>query len=314
MALMGVLSIVRWSSIFPVVHALLSQDFSDDRALEYAKLAGAAYCSPDDLAKWDCGSKCTADVTSLQYCEGNSTNAYVAIWERRCLVSFMGSKEYESILTDLEIFKHTVKWDVCQNCSVHDGFLYEWQSLEQCVKKQLIALGCPSGSYLPFTSILVTGHSLGAALTAIAMMALDAHGWSIHEAYMFGMPRVGDEQFAAKFNDLFKDKFFRVTHHMDPVVQLPPSWLPSYWRHVEPEIFYDGVVAAGHQRCEADGDVNCSGQYAGLFPIAKDFLLHAYDHENYMDIWIGGASCRNPSSTRSVRQTDAVRRNTSLVV
>merc|ERR1719265_339301 len=98
------------------------------------------------------------------------------------------------------------------------------------------------------------------------MMSLHGQGWWTEEAYNFGMPRTGDEQFAKKFNELFKSQFFRVTHHQDPIPQLPPNKLISDWRfqHVEPEIFYDGAVAGGHHQCEADGDMSCSGQYSAL--------------------------------------------------
>merc|ERR1712135_75773 len=75
----------------------------------------------------------------------------------------------------------------------------------------------------------VTGHSLGAALAGLAALSLESYGYQIEEVYTFGMPRTGDAIWAKDFNARFSDRFFRVTHHEDPVVQIPPDYLIVDW-------------------------------------------------------------------------------------
>lgn len=48
----------------------------------------------------------------------------------------------------------------------------------------------------------VTGHSLGGAVAVLAMVDLVDLGWTVHEAYTFGMPRAGDATFARAFDRL----------------------------------------------------------------------------------------------------------------
>jgi len=274
-------------AIVLLVHSLSEHRpvYSSARATQFAKLAGASYCSANDLATWSCGIKCLPGVSSVHVCQGGTTKAFVALFEGQCIVSTMGTQEYSAFATDLEFYKQAVSWDGCADCQVHDGFLGEWQSLETCVTASLLDAGCPKGS-----GIRVTGHSLGGAVSGLAMMSLDAKGWKVSEAYTFGMPRTGDERFAADFNQRFKGVFFRVTHHMDPVVQLPPDQLITNWhfQHVEPEAFYDDAVGSGHSMCSKDGDSRCSGQYNNVLTD----LLHIGDHMVYMDLEIGTVGCK----------------------
>jgi len=259
--------------------------YDQSRAIQFANLAGAAYCSADDLRQWNCGSKCIAGVDSVQVCTGETTKAFVGLWDSMCIVSFMGTQEYSAMITDLEIYKSVVRWNGCENCQVHSGFLKEWYSLQTCVQESLVKNDCTQGS-----SIRVTGHSLGAALSSLAMMSLSLSGWQIEEAYNFGMPRTGDQNFSKEFGNLFHDVFFRVTHHQDPVVQVPPNKLVFEWhfQHVEPEVFYDGKIDVGFSSCEQDGDEHCSAKY---WNIAAD-MGYIGDHMEYMDLQIGSVSCR----------------------
>jgi len=262
--------------------------YSNERAIQFAKLAGAAYCSRNALTTWQCGPKCIDGVESVHVCDGATTKAYAAMWEGRCLLSFMGTQAYTAFITDLKFYHEPVSWDGCANCSVHGGFLAEWQSLEPCILGSLHLLDC-AATAVP--QVRITGHSLGAALTSLAMLSFAARGWQIEEAYTFGMPRTGDGFFAHEFAKHFgKGGFYRVTHHMDPVVQLPPSSLVSDWhfQHVEPEVFYNGTVEAGHVFCTSDGDQHCSGMYSNVL---YD-LMHVDDHLNYVGVDTATFGCK----------------------
>lgn len=75
---------------------------------------------------------------------------------------------------------------------------------------------------------------MGAGVVGIAAYDLQQSGWNVDEVYTFGMPRIGDVNYVAAFNEMFKGKFFRVTHGMDPFLDMP---LRPWYRHVEPEVF-----------------------------------------------------------------------------
>merc|ERR1712224_713974 len=111
-------------------------------------------------------------------------------------------------------------------------------------------------------------------------------GWDIEESYDWGKPRTGDEKFAKFFNPRFEGKSWRVTHHKDPVPQVPPDNLITNWhfQHVEPEIYYPGTIDEGYQVCTTDSRKDCIEQY---WNIGTDLLLHGVDHTNYMgvDTW-----------------------------
>jgi pimeloyl-ACP methyl ester carboxylesterase len=63
-----------------------------------------------------------------------------------------------------------------------------------------------------------TGHSLGGAL---ATLAADRHGDSA-AVYTFGSPLVGDDAFAAGFNNRHEGRSFRYVNGDDLVTRVPP--------------------------------------------------------------------------------------------
>jgi len=277
--------------------------FEDSRALAYAKFAGAAYCSQKSLENWDCGPKCSAAVTDVTVCNGDSVKSFVTTWEDKCLVSFEGTSNVGSAIKDLEFYKSGTPWAVCGGCTVHAGFLDSYNSMKSCIMDSLSARGCSRGD-----SIRTTGHSLGAGINSLAMMDLTDQGWVIEESYDFGQPRTGDETFAAKHNELFFDKFWRVTHDRDPFVHLPPTdflGLPWHFTHAEPESFYGGHVSGGHVECTVAEDYSCAGYYYNV-PIDALFIN---DHLTYMDVDTSTFGCSG-----AFRYNTMVGNNTILTV
>jgi triacylglycerol lipase len=102
--------------------------------------------------------------------------------------------------------------------------------------------------------LLVTGHSLGAALAALAAQFADAAGASPVSIYVFGMPRVGGERFQVAYNSRLGEKTFRLVHGSDVVARVPMSALG--FRHI-------GRVI----QCGARQKFNLS---EGLSPVGSD--------------------------------------------
>jgi triacylglycerol lipase len=81
------------------------------------------------------------------------------------------------------------------------------------------------------TPVLITGHSMGAALAVIAADEfLSEKKLRPHAVYAFGMPRVGGKDFAQRYNDTLGHITYRLVHGADIVATVPPSSLG--FRHV----------------------------------------------------------------------------------
>lgn len=267
--------------------------YDESRALKYAKFAGAAYCAQSSLESWSCGSKCSEPLSQVTVCNGATTKSFVGLWEGKCLVSFEGTSNVQSAITDLEFVKSGASFDGCNDCEVHSGFLSEYKSMKTCIQSALEAKGCPKGS-----AIRTTGHSLGAATNTLAMMDLVNSGWNVEESYDFGKPRVGNANFAAAFNSAFTGKAWRVTHAKDPVPQVPPTDLldlPWHFQHVEPEIYYPGSVSDGYETCTT-AQHTCA-EYWWNVPID---LLHIADHLDYMGVDTSTFGCSSMAANTTL--------------
>lgn len=74
----------------------------------------------------------------------------------------------------------------------------------------------------PNDSIIVTGHSLGAAIAALASLATDqAFPDKIKEVIVYGPPRVGNPIFADAYDKVFLGKYTGVSNGQDWVYNVP---------------------------------------------------------------------------------------------
>ncbi len=102
--------------------------------------------------------------------------------------------------------------------SIHVGFAEALQSVWGRLAGELRAPG-PA-------RLLVTGHSLGAALAVLA--AFRAHNDLRKDAsfiYTFGLPRVGGNTFVTAYEPVFGASTFRFVNGDDPVPAVPPPLL-----------------------------------------------------------------------------------------
>ena len=102
-------------------------------------------------------------------------------------------------------------------CTVHGGFLDELKAVLRPVIDQLQRLG---GAGKP---LLLTGHSQGGAVAALATLALAQAGFEVEATYTFAAPRAG----GAEFVDLVQSPVFRFEYGVDLVPWLPPAALKS---------------------------------------------------------------------------------------
>jgi triacylglycerol lipase len=128
----------------------------------------------------------------------------------------------------------------------HQGFNRVYQS---CRDQILAAL--PAVPTLP---LYVTGHSLGGGLATLAALDIAVNtAFTQPILYSIASPRVGDPQFADRFNAAVETSW-RVLNTLDVVPLLPPEKIFDgaallHYQHVnewDPITFFKGGVAGNH--------------------------------------------------------------------
>ncbi len=164
----------------------------------------------------------------FEFFDSNETQAFIAGKDDMILVSFRGTepKKVQDLFTDAQLFKAPGPGG-----RVHFGFLKAVEHVMEGVhwkikefKDFFIQRLGDDHSKLP-PALWFTGHSLGAALATLAVAKLriekEHQEEPIHGLYTFGSPRVGNPDFADKFNSNFKDHAFRMVHNNDVVTRVP---------------------------------------------------------------------------------------------
>ena len=240
-------------------------------ALYYSKIA---YCSSADIASWDCEpcKQYHPQIINQVVTEGDyESQGYIGYnpADNQIIIAFRGSSNLPNWIADLDFKK--IPYPPCSGCEVHEGFYNVWLGQKKYLDGPLLNLTKAH----PSATILVTGHSLGAAVSAIAAteIATSFPNRSV-TLYNFGEPRVGNQAFAQWATTvLATGKQYRVTHKADPVPHLPPmSW---GFLHTPHELWYDNNGGTSYKNCTDSGsaeDPTCSDS---TIPIAvMDHLLY----------------------------------------
>jgi triacylglycerol lipase len=132
-------------------------------------------------------------------------------------VSFRGTSNAEDWLKDFDIFPTPYK-PVANYGTVHQGFQEVYLAVADSVRA--LVQKATAG----FTRLILTGHSLGAAVAVVA--APDGlHNFGLNvapEVQNFAGPRAGHRDFASNF-DVDIDVCFRVVNQWDLVPHVPPT-------------------------------------------------------------------------------------------
>jgi predicted lipase len=164
-------------------------------------------------------------------------------------------------MTNLVYYR--VQYEDIKNTQVHSGFYTAYSAVSSQVRSAvsgLIALH-------PASTILVTGHSLGAALGTFAMLDLKRNLKFSNPVkfYSFGSPRVGNQVFTDYFMSMFPaETYQRVTHYTDVVVQIPPRSMG--FNHPGSEVWYyneeyDGLNKICNAPIGSPENANCADSY-----------------------------------------------------
>jgi triacylglycerol lipase len=183
------------------------------------------------------------------------TQAFVAPRSDLVLVAFRGTepKVIKDWLTDADCVQRAS--DVGH---VHTGFLRAFETVWPAMLTDIRTMS--DGGRRP---IWFTGHSLGAALSTLAVASCSAANLPVAGHYTFGSPRVGDAPFGAFYNERYAAVTFRFVNNNDVVTRVPPREL-SY-DHVDFRRYFDshGQLVADMRLLDALRD-SFEGSILGL--------------------------------------------------
>ncbi|OKL57345.1 hypothetical protein UA08_07645 [Talaromyces atroroseus] len=241
----------------PIHRRTIGTSLLDDLDL-FAQYSAAAYCSANldstgsalACSVGNCPLVEAADTTILyDFDETNDygdTAGYIAVDTTNgyIILTFRGSDSLENWIADLT-FKLIDASDICSGCEVHDGFWKSWETVADDITSQIES----AVETYPDYTLIATGHSLGAALAAIAATVLRLDGYTV-ELYNYGQPRIGNLALADYITSESMGTNYRVTHTDDIVPKVPPELLG--YAHFSPEYW----ITSGNDVTVTDADVN----------------------------------------------------------
>jgi hypothetical protein len=164
-------------------------------------------------------------------------------------VVYRGSTSISDWVNNLQVT--TTDYPKCSGCQVHKGFYNAEQGI---ISKMLSAVQSLKAKFPSYT-VVVTGHSLGAALATLTTLDfMDAGVTPIRMAH-YGCPRVGNTEFANWASAKIGDRN-RNTHHKDMVPHCP---MHERFTHMSGEWYEDPTNKL--KECSGNEDSDCSYQW-----------------------------------------------------
>jgi triacylglycerol lipase len=157
-------------------------------------------------------------LENFRFLSNDDTEGFVAGNDEIIVVSFRGTEptHLQDLFTDAQL--HKVAGPLGD---IHRGFLHGFDIVSEDTYATIQAFRNQDKPQ----SLWFTGHSLGAALAAVAVSHLLAKDQNVSGLYTFGQPRVGSVEFARAFNEKFKSRHFRFVNNNDAVTRVPPREL-----------------------------------------------------------------------------------------
>jgi len=256
-------------------------------------LAGASYCVHSN--SWSCGYHCDSvdgilDVTV--FTAARHLQAYVAYdaLQKVIVLAFAGTDDPRDWITNLDFGK---SYPIKQfpHVAVHEGFWDAWQDLKLEAIAVIAGLKTRHGT----NRVLAVGHSLGGALASLAALDLTLSS-DLHASVMsYGAPRSGNGEYHKLVHERISYNW-RITHHHDLVVHLPPQRLGFY--HTATEIHFPKRGDLSYKVCDGSGeDPRCANSCSW---VVGGVCTSISDHLHYLGVGI--ASCTALASSNSTEE------------
>ncbi|KAH9942498.1 alpha/beta-hydrolase [Epithele typhae] len=249
--------------------APFSQDDIVSTLTRPAEFARAVYCSTG-IADLSCGGPCDALGANVKILanggDGASTPFFLVASDSDAQTIFVAhqgteAKQVLSVANDVKFVQKDANATLFPQASadvqLHDGF----QEAQGRTADAVLAAVTQALADTGFKSVMVTGHSLGAAIATLdaAMLKMAVPDDVAVDSVVFGLPRVGNQAWADLFDSLFPT-FAHVTNQNDPVPNVPPHALA--FQHPSGELHITAVDAASGDatvvECPGQENENCS--------------------------------------------------------
>lgn len=190
---------------------LAAAQYNAQQALTLAYYSGIAYCDASQVSAWVCKPCAHVPAQNVVFMNNYSMDVagYVAKQsDGTIVVSFRGTNplDLKDWIDDLWFSPHSIPYPGCSACHLHTGFYNGYVELAGDMLSAIDAFGGKSAA-----GIVVTGHSLGAAIATISVFELILAGYPVTTHMDFGRPRVGDAAFATAFQEVVN------THNLSSV-------------------------------------------------------------------------------------------------
>ncbi|KAG9398809.1 hypothetical protein AC1031_014126 [Aphanomyces cochlioides] len=255
--------------------------YNESHAIYLGRLVSTAYCPKKDVESWTCPP--CANVSKLQDLivindKSESFQGILGFTGTHVVVAFRGSMDVKNWVDNLSFLK-TRPWPhIFPKAAIHRGFYAVYKSIQD---KLFVALSSLFALH-PSAPLIITGHSLGSAVAAIAVVDLHTrHNITTESMLTFGEPRVGNPAFVSRLTHIVSD-IHRITHWRDIVPHVPLEW--QGYIHEAQEIWYTEDSTSFTLCDPANGeDPWCSKQV----PTISSFA----DHLVYLNITMSHLIC-----------------------
>jgi len=195
-----------------------------------ALCAGLAY-QPERKIKEETGTEKDGwGFPQFEFFDHDETQGFMIGNDRIIVLAFRGTEptKIRDWLTDLKFIQGKGPAGI----NVHRGF---YQGLRSVWSDVLAKLG---EFRYNNQAVILTGHSLGAALATLAAAQLKTDkNITINGLYTFGSPRVGGRDFEKYFDQHFQGRVFRFVNNNDVVTRFPPTI--NLYKHVGEFLYFD---------------------------------------------------------------------------
>jgi hypothetical protein len=252
-------------------------------------LSGATYCNKENYDNMVLtGPASGFVVTDTLYDRPTDMQGFIGYLPstKTIYVTFRGSYSVLNWIDNLQVKKIPYySYPEC-NCSVHKGFYTATLNLKTQVIMSILSTKRKTG----YSKLIVSGHSLGAAVGQLTAMELKNHATISKMTiliYNFGQPRIGDYEYSQFITRHTNDALYRYTHYKDIVPHIPPREMEYY--HSCMEIYENengDLYNCSKIICE---DPRCSDQY----PLKE---TNTDDHSIYLGHYL---SCQDSATNVS---------------
>lgn len=264
-----------------VLFCLFSFGMAYDQTLSKhcVNLAQSSY-TVSSVDQWDCIT-CEPSIKLDYVVEDSGTRALQGYdsFTKSLFVSFRGSSNIQNWIDNIQISKISPYTDT--SISVEKGFYKAYNY----IKPELLSNMRNLAKKYNTNKLLVTGHSLGAAMATLMTYDIVMSYPSYKMIYLvnFGSPRVGNSAFVKSFNNYAESfTYYRITHYYDIVPHVPEEFLG--YEHISNEIWYN----ENNSQFTICNDVNEEDKYCSN-SCSPTHCTSINDHLHYLNVTMGSS-------------------------